>query len=699
MTHNPTEVQNQLQQAISHHKTGDFDSAEAHYRKVLELEPSHYNTLANLGTIKLLQGAWQEAETLLNQAVQVNSTNAEILHNLGVALKEQEKVEQALGYYQQAIALKPDYLEAYQNLGIAYINENKLLEAEAAFQKAALISPNNPEIYHDLGVIKFKQNELDEAIKYYQQALHLNPNYPQALNNLGITFKAQKRFPEAILYFQKVVSLAPNYPEAYQALGACLSAIGKTDEAISVFQKLIALKPGHAEAFHNLGVVYYKQGRYEQARTALQRAIAIQPDYPEACSHLGLTFKELQCLDQAMFSCQQAISLNPASPVGYSNLGLIHLAKDELDLAETYLKQALLLHFDFPEAHHNLGLTYHCQGRLPEAIACYRQALEQQFQYPQAHLGLAIASMLVNDYHSGWVEYEWRLQLKENKSLIPAIPRWEGDFTENHTELLLVEEQGIGDILQFIRYASLLKEHFPLVTLAVREPLHGLIEASGLFDKVYALPTTQLTISEHSKWLPILSLLGLLNLSKDEPVVQAPYIRVQPDLFEKWHDRIKSPDKLTIGLNWQGNPETEKDDFRGRSFPLATYEPLASIPGLQFVSLQKGYGSEQLESCTFTSQFVPCQEEINQTWDWMDTAAIIQACDLIITSDTSIAHLAGAMGKPVWILLKKVPDWRWGLEGQSSLWYPSARLFRQVHSNDWAEVIGRVKGELAKLKQ
>jgi len=304
--------------------------------------------------------------------------------------------------------------------------------------------------------------------------------------------------------------------------------------------------------------------------------------------------------------------------------------------------------------------------------------------------------LLIGNYPEGWPEYEFRLNDTE-KYKIPNLTKWNGTLNDA-PELILLGEQGIGDVIQFLRYGKLLKKSFPVVSIAVDKSLCNLVEQTKIFDQVYSFPVLPSSYNPNAKWIFVLSLPGLLNISYQNPILTEPYMIAEANRSGFWHSKLQSSSSLVVGLNWQGNPKVEEcNDFKGRSFKLSEYELLASIPGLQFVSLQKGYGSEQLETCTFKDKFVDCQDEISAAWDWMETAAIINSCDLIITSDTSVAHLAGALGKPTWILLKKIPEWRWALEGETSPWYPSVRLFRQTEAENWMQVMLKVKEELQKL--
>ena len=300
--------------------------------------------------------------------------------------------------------------------------------------------------------------------------------------------------------------------------------------------------------------------------------------------------------------------------------------------------------------------------------------------------------LIGGDYKNGWEKYEWRTKRDKEPvqpHALPACSEWNGRSNLNQSDqLLLVSEQGLGDTLQFMRYAIALKQQGIQVSLCAQTKLHSLIQASGI-DPSPLTPEQANQVNE-GQWIPLLSVPRLLQVTPENPIITEPYIKTTDKLKAKWACILDTTEKPIVGINWQGNPETEKGMLRGRSLALEKFAPIANKTDVSLLSLQKGFGSEQLETCSFKNQFVSCQNQIDDTWDFLETAAIIANCDLIITSDTSVAHLAGAMGKITWLLLKKIPDWRWGLDGENSFWYPSMRLFRQKERDNWNEVMERV---------
>ena len=433
---------------------------------------------------------------------------------------------------------------------------------------------------------------------------------------------------------------------------------GKLQEAEAIYRDLISAGTNNHIVYGNLAAICGMQGRFDELTELLKKALQLKPNYPEAHNNLGAALQEQGDLDAAIASYNTALQLKP----------------------------------NYPQAHNNLGNALKEQGNLDAAIASYNTTLQLKPNFPEAHWNSSLTMLLGGDYKNGWEKYEWRGKKEKEASKPHALPKcdqWSGDLALKTTsQLLLVTEQGLGDTLQFMRYAAALRNQGISVSVCAQPKLHSLIKTSGI-DPSPLTPQEANKVSE-GQWIPLLSVPRHLGVSPDNPIITEPYIKTTDELNAKWAGILGAKEKPIIGINWQGNPKTEKTGLRGRSLALETFAPITGGSQISFLSLQKGFGNEQLETCSFKDRFVSCQDQINDTWDFLETAAIIANCDLIITSDTSVAHLAGGMGKTTWLLLHKVPDWRWGLEGDSTFWYPSMRLFRQSERGNWDEVMKRV---------
>jgi Flp pilus assembly protein TadD len=509
----------------------------------------------------------------------------------------------------------------------------------------------------------------------------------------GSGFSAAK--PAAALKQQITKSSADHAAKEQQALA--LINQGKLQEAEAIYKDLITAGKRNHIVYGNLAAICGMQGRFDELIELLRKTLQLKPNYPDAHNNLGIALKEQGDLDAAIASYNTALQLKPNYPDAHNNLGNALREQGDLDAAIASYNTALQLKPNYPDAHINLGNALKEQGNLDAAIASYNTALQLKPNYPDAHTNLSMAELLAGDYKSGWERYEYRFGCKDDKGILYANPpceQWAGGELTEGSKLLLVSEQGLGDTLQFMRYAIALRDQDIQVLLCAQPKLHSLIQASGLHPSPITPP--QANAVTEGFWIPLLSAPRHLEVSPDNPIITEPYIKTTDELITKWKGILDNEKRPIIGINWQGNPGHEKTNSIGRSLPLETFEPIAQHTNASLLSLQKGFGSEQLETCSFKDRFVSCQDQINDTWDFLETAAIIANCDQVITSDTSVAHLAGGMGKTTWLLLKKVPDWRWGLESETTFWYRSMRLFRQRERGNWDEVLQRVAEALQK---
>ncbi len=393
-------------------------------------------------------------------------------------------------------------------------------------------------------------------------------------------------------------------------------------------------------------------------------------------------------LDAAAASYREALRLNPGSSDALVNLGNVCAGRQQWDEAVGHFRQALGLQPEHANALKNLAVTLLDQGQSAEAEQVFRQMLDVHPDSPEAHLGLASCYLLRGDFERGWPEYEWRWRTPEFGSL-PNLSRWEGQPLAGRS-LLLLAEQGLGDTIQFIRYARPLKQRGARVVLACPPALARLLARSPDLDELFVRgPAEDLPRCDY--YLPLLSAPGALGTGASTIPCTVPYLSADPELAAHWRRELAGIEGLKIGIAWQGSREFRQD--RWRSIPLARFSPLAELPGVRLVSLQKGFGSEQLAEVDFP--VLDLGDRLDEAaGPLMDTAAIMSNLDLIVTSDTAIAHLAGALAVPVWVALPRSPNWRWLLERDDSPWYPTMRLYRQTVLGDWEQVFRRIAAEL-----
>ena len=503
-----------------------------------------------------------------------------------------------------------------------------------------------------------EKGQLDEAIAAYHQAITDKPNYAEAHNNLGNALKNKGQLDEAIAAYHRAIAIKPNYAEAHSNLGNALKDNGQFDEAIAACRQAIALKPNLPEAHYNLANALKDREQFDESIAAYQQAIAIKPNYPEAYSNLGAALKDKGQLDKAIVACRQAIVLKP----------------------------------NLLEAHYNLGNALKNKGQLEEAIASIRQAIIIKPNYAEAHCALALTLLLQAEFVQGWEEYEWRWKLKGFSSLLGKCMQaiWEGNHLRGHT-ILLHAEQGFGDTLQLIRYLPLVQERCAKIIVECQPELQRLLQAMLVDHTVVARGQPLPSFDIHC---PLLSLPRLFTTDLTNIPSNVPYLHANATNARVWRDRLADhSSSAKVGIVWAGNPANTND--RNRTLKLLTLAPLAGVSNVRFFSLQKGMAGSEAKTLPIGMQLTDFADELK---DFADTAALIANLDLVITVDTAVAHLAGAMGRPVWTLLPFAPDWRWLLDREDSPWYPTMRLFRQPALGDWDSVIRRLAGELAALQ-
>tara|TARA_Y100001968_G_scaffold35509_1_gene27188 strand:- start:1432 stop:3048 length:1617 start_codon:yes stop_codon:yes gene_type:complete len=511
----------------------------------------------------------------------------------------------------------------------------------------------------------------------------------------AIEFIQTGKLKEAEEIYQELVAKGTLNHVVYGNLAAIYQIKGEKEAQINLFKEALKLKHDYPQAHYNLGNILKEQGDTNGAIDSYQQAIKYKHDYPQAHYNLGNTLKEKGDLNGAIASYQQALKYKHDYPEAHCNLGVALEEQGDLNGAIASCQQALKYKHDYPEAHCNLGVALEEQGDLNGAIASYQQALRYKPDYPEALCNLGQAFLSNGEYQKGWLKLEYRFK-KSKKHFIPhaqpPIPQWQGEVLDSHERLLVVSEQGLGDTIQFMRYIPYLRQQGIDVSFCAQIKLHNLIKVSGITSN--PLTPGQGNNVKEGKWIPLLSVPQFLDITPENPIITQPYIQSSNELTNQWNSILSTETKPIIGINWQGNPKVEINNLKGRSIPLENFSLVAKNLDYKFLSLQKGFGSEQLKTCSFKNRFVHCQDQINITWDFLETAAIIANCDLVITSDTSVAHLAAGMGKTTWCLLHYVPEWRWGQHNDETFWYPSMKLFRQQERNNWLEVIERVSAQL-----
>ncbi|MBW8039424.1 MAG: tetratricopeptide repeat protein [Planctomycetes bacterium] len=544
-------------------------------------------------------------------------------------------------------------------VAVKHHRSGDLTEARRQYQQVLKCAPDNPDALHSLGLVAYQMGRYQEAVELISKAIENNPSMPQFYNNLGIAFKALKRFKEAVDAYQQALCLEPDFVDAYFNLGNALRHEGQYDEAIENHKQAIRLRPDYAEAYHSLGRALKDQGQSTEAIENYKMAIHFKPDYPDA----------------------------------YNNMAVALLLEGRFQAAIENCRQALLLKPGFAEAYNNMGTARHLLGQYAEAIENYERAIWLKPDYAHAHWNYSHVLLLKGKLAEGWDEYEWLRKMDLDSPVYPHSyqrPCWDGSsFTGKR--LLVHYEQGIGDSFQFVRYLPMVKARGGTVIYEERKSLLSILrQIEGIDEVVEARPRKKPDV-EFDYHASLLSLPGIFGTTLETIPSDIPYLYADLAKTDYWRSRLQGSN-FKIGIVWAGSPKHEND--HRRSCMLKHFEPLAVIDGVRLYSLQKDATAAQLQQFPAEMVLANPAEEFE---DFADTAAVIENLDLVISVDTAIVHLAGAMGKSVWTLLPFAPDWRWMLDRDDSPWYPTMRLFRQEQSGDWETVFARVAQQLKVL--
>jgi tetratricopeptide (TPR) repeat protein len=599
------------------------------------------------------------------------------------------RAEQAL---RQALGADPNNPDAACRLALLYHDHGRPADAVPHYQTALRIRPHDADALYHLGVALAELGRPDDALDCYQRAVAARPNHARAQCNLGVALAQRGRLAEAESHLRQAVEADPGFAPAHHNLGVALAQQGFTDAAVAALRRALDLHPAYAEAHFNLANTLSGMGRPAEAVESYREALRHRPDYPEVLCNLGLALAESGKAGEAVILLRQATRRRPDYVEAHNNLGLAlgELGRFEESLA--CFERALAINPRYAAAHGNLGSAYKGLGRPEEAAACCETALRYEPDSASHHWNLSLALLQAGDFERGWPEYEWRWKRPATPMRPFRQPLWEGLPLGGRT-ILLWCEQGLGDAIQFVRYAPLAHAKGGRVLLECPEPLRTLFRTLPGVDEL--LPEGAGATLAFDCHAPLMSLPRLLHTTLATVPADVPYLKADPALVEPWRRRLGSLDGFKVGIAWQGNPHHKWD--RWRSVPLAMFAPMADVPGVHLVSLQQGPGSEQLKRLKGRFDVLDLGEELGAApGAWPNVAAAMSCVDLVVSVDTATAHLAGALGASVWVPLATLVDWRWLLGRDDSPWYPTMRLFRQKQLGDWEPVFARMAAELHK---
>ena len=714
----PRDLNDLLRRAAGHHQRGELTPAESLYREVLAERPDSFDALHLYGVLMHQRGQSVEALKLIGQALKANSGAAsahsnyaivlavlarheealaaseraialteefpEAHNSRGNALRALKRPEEALASYARALALRPAYPEALNNRGNALVELRRFQEALASYDAALALKLDYADALANRGQCLVALERKDEALASFDAALRIQPRHPVALKERGHRLRDLGRLAEALEYYDRVLMLTPNDHETHANRGLVLRDLKRFDDAFAAYDRALAVKPDFTDAVVARGNVFYQMGRHADALAEYERALAMEPDFAYGFNNRGNALHALGRHDEALQSFERALTLKPDYGEAYNNRGnaLIELNRHAEALTDY---DAAIARKPFASALVNRGSALRYLGRADAAMASFDHAIALEPQMPEAHWNKALLQLALGDYANGFAGYEWRWRgATELTSRGFVQPQWAGDEIAGKT-IFLHAEQGYGDSIQMLRYLPLVKARGARVVLELPDSLMPLLGPHGEGVVVLNRGTPLPAFDLHC---PLMSLPLAFGTTIDNVPAEVPY------LFAPRRERVRARlprEGLRVGLAWSGKPSHKND--HNRSIALQSLAALVSLPGTSFVSLQREYREADLPVLAG----LPIARLDDVIRDFADTAAAIDRLDLVIAVDTAVAHLAGSLGKPLWLLLSHIQDWRWLCEREDSPWYRTARLFRQGSDGTWDPVIARVTEALAAL--
>jgi tetratricopeptide (TPR) repeat protein len=611
------------------------------------------------------RGAVSEAAERYAQVLAGDPKNVDALCLLGMALGQQGRFAEAADSLRKTVKLAPKHAAAHNMLGVALRELGKGADALRSFERALACQPD----FRDAGVnaanLMMTLGRPAEAVKTYDRLLAVKPDLADLWCDRGVALEALGRREDALASYECAIVAKPGLAEAHANRGNVLAALGRHEEAIANYERALAAKGDFVEVHINRGNALRLLGRYEEAAASYERAIALRDDYAEAHFSRGLALEDLCRFDAALASYERALALQPAE-------------RDPRFAGRVYAHRASSLDM---------------LARHDEALADGVRSLRLAGDDAGVLYRLAFLELLHGQWREAWPKHERRIELGYGLPAgftPPPAPLWRGEPPDDQP-LVLRCEQGAGDRIQFCCYVPYLAERGYRVVLwseRFAELLQTVRGAERVVTRIEDVGTTRL------RWLHMMSLPHVLGTTPDTVPQTAPYLVADPARVAAWTARI-GRQGFKIGIAWQGNRGYRQDKLR--SIPLAAFAPLAEIPGVRLISLQKGYGSEQVAQVPFGDRIEDLGADFDTGPAFLDTAAVMTGLDLIISPNTAIAHLAGALGRPLFVALNQIPDWRWLLGRDDSPWYPTARLFRQTAARDWDGVFGRIAPAVADM--
>tara|TARA_B100001093_G_scaffold505964_1_gene564141 strand:+ start:472 stop:3012 length:2541 start_codon:yes stop_codon:yes gene_type:complete len=667
------------------------DSIE-YFEKCKLLDSDYFQVYLSLSSVFIENGEIEKAKLNLKEAIRVNKKSYEALNNYGVLLHHEKQYNEACDLYKRALSIKPNYLDALVNYGVVLKDLKDIDQSIKTFKKAIEINPNSIECFSNLISLFNLKGDFDNSLKFFVMAKKIDSNNADIFNNFGVTNYHLGKFEKSIEMFEIANRLNQNDFNSLINWGRALDGLGLKNEAINKLKEVVSKDNKNLLARINIIEILNSQKKFIDAINLGQELLEDFPDNSNVIGSLANSYTGLRNFDKAKMLFKKSLNHDKSNYLLWNSLAICLIESENYIEAEQALNKSLEIEKN-EKAYYNLGYLYSKLNKLKKAEFFTQKAIEINPHYPDAHVNLGLLLLLKENYSRGLEEYEWRLKSNLNRLVFnynfdTSYKRWSSELNLDGKVILVHAEQGLGDTIQFCRFLSYLINQNGKVIFKVQDSLVKLLSNIHKNIKVISLSTE---VDYFDYQIPLISLLYESNFDIKNYKYTPNYLNYNnKEKFDIWKKYFKKKEFL-IGVSWQASKNSI-----GKSFKLRELSNIANISGVKLVSLQKNEGSEQLKDVGFTI------EDLGENFDngdqaFLDTAAILKNLDLLITCDTSLLHLAGALEVKTFCPLKKYPDWRWGLYGKKTKWYNSVELFRKNEDQSWQEVFKKIENEILKF--
>ena len=642
--------------------------------KLIDLTINFYN-----------EGKFQDVILHINQYLQKHPPSHELCNILGLSYIKINDNKNAYKCFLKAIEIKPNYSVSYFNIGSLYHEENIFKKAIENYEIALKFNPNYVSALFNLAILRKENGEINKAILNYKSLLKKNQFHIESNYNLSLIYQELNRYSLAIFHLKKILEVRDYYLDTFLKLGLIYHKINNLKTALHYYSEELKINENNHEAYYLIGSIHIDKGDLNKANNNFLKALEINPNFSKTLTSLGDTMQKKSNFYLAIKYYRRSLKINPTCAITNNNLGFTYEEKREYFKALNCYRKSLSYDPKYFEANHNIGNLLKKIGKLDNALVYYEKALKIIPNNPDTLVNYGYVNLLKGDLKNGFKLYEQRLFRRDNTIKPPKVTLiWDGKESLKGKKFFVYEEQGLGDIIQFSRYLILLKEKGAIITFKVKKELHKLISTIKISINLISHTPNYEEIDFEA---PLLSLPHLFKTEIYTIPYPEQYIYADKRKIKFWKNQLDNK-KFKIGINWRAR----KDD---RSFDIDNFKKIATITNVQLISIQK---TDKIDLKKIDFKIKTFEKKIDNDGDsFVDTAAIIMNCDLIITCDTSIAHLSGALGKKTWVLLKKIPDWRWMMHRSDTPWYKNVKLFRNNNMKSWETTFNKVYQELGKL--